>query len=138
MGSLLDALGGIFSAVSPWVADALVLLGVFGMTVGIYGIVRMPDVYNKLHAASKVVFLGVTMLLIASAVTSDAEIILRAILIGVFLILTTPVSAHVVGKAAFLRGHRMETPGAVDESGRGLNGPEDAARQRSAESEGPS
>lgn len=138
MGSLLDTLGGIFSAVLPWVADALVLLGVFGMTVGIYGIVRMPDVYNKLHAASKVVFLGVTMLLIASAVTSDAGIILRAILIGVFLILTTPVSAHVVGKAAFLRGHRMETPGAVDESGRGLNGPEDTARQRSAESEGPS
>ena len=128
MRALLDALGSILVAVSPWVADALVLLGVFGMTVGIYGILRMPDVYNKLHAASKVVFLGVIMLLIASAVTSDAEIILRAILIGVFLVLTTPVSAHVVGKAAFLRGHRMETPGAVDESGRGLAGPEDPAK----------
>lgn len=125
MRALLDALGSTLLAVSPWVADALVLLGVFGMTVGIYGIVRMPDVYNKLHAASKVVFLGVIMLLIASAVTSDAEIILRAILIGVFLVLTTPVSAHVVGKAAFLRGHRMETPGAVDESGRGLDVPEE-------------
>ncbi len=127
MNGLLGTLGEAFAAVSPWVADALVLLGVFGMTVGIYGIVRMPDVYNKLHAASKVVFLGVLMLLIASAVTSDAEIILRAILIGVFLVLTTPVSAHVVGKAAFLRGHRMESPGAVDESGRGLDGPKDPA-----------
>lgn len=125
MAGFLDALGVIFAAVSPWVADAFVALGVFGMTVGVYGIVRMPDVYNKLHAASKVVFLGVVMLLVASSVTSDAEIILRAILIGVFLVLTTPVSAHVVGKSAFLRGYRIETPGAVDESGRGLDGPED-------------
>ena len=127
MRGLLDTLAGAFSAAAPWVADAFVLLGVFGMTVGIYGIIRMPDVYNKLHAASKVVFLGVIMLLLASAVTSDAEIILRAILIGVFLVLTTPVSAHVVGKAAFLRGHKMQTPGAVDESRRGLDGSEDAA-----------
>ena len=125
MGGFLDALGTAFSAVAPWVADALVVIGVFGMTVGIYGIVRMPDVYNKLHAASKVVFLGVTMLLLASAVTSDVEIILRATLIGVFLVLTTPVSAHVVGKAAFLRRYKMQTPGAVDESGRGLDTAED-------------
>ena len=125
MGGFLDAVGTAFSAIAPWIADALIVIGVFGMTVGIYGIVRMPDVYNKLHAASKVVFLGVTMLLLASAVTNDAEIILRATLIGVFLVLTTPVSAHVVGKAAFLRRYKMQTPGAVDESGRGLDNPED-------------
>ena len=125
MGGFLDALGTAFSAAAPWVADALVVIGVFGMTVGIYGIVRMPDVYNKLHAASKVVFLGVTMLLLASAVTNEAEIIMRAALIGIFLVLTTPVSAHVVGKAAFLRRYKMQTPGAVDESGRGLENPED-------------
>lgn len=125
MRDLLNALGGAFSAASPWIADALVVLGVFGMTVGVYGIVRMPDVYNKLHAASKVVFLGVVMLLAASAVTNDSAIILRAILIGIFLVLTTPVSAHVVGKAAFQRRYKMQTPGAVDESGRGLDRPED-------------
>ena len=118
-------MGTAFSAAAPWVADALVVIGVFGMTVGIYGIVRMPDVYNKLHAASKVVFLGVAMLLLASAVTNEAEIIMRAALIGIFLVLTTPVSAHVVGKAAFLRRYKMQTPGAVDESGRGLENPED-------------
>ncbi|QIN79343.1 sodium:proton antiporter [Rubrobacter marinus] len=126
MREAFGALGAAFSAVAPWVADVLVVLGIFGMTVGIYGIVRMPDVYNKLHAASKVVFLGVVMLLLASAVTNDAAIIMRAALIGIFLVLTTPVSAHVVGKAAFLRGYEMETPDAVDESGRGLGkGPED-------------
>lgn len=127
MGGFFDALAGALSALSPWIADVLVIIGVFGMTVGVYGIVRMPDVYNKLHAASKVVFLGVLMLLIASCFTADAAIILRAVLIGVFLVLTTPVSAHVVGKAAYLRRYKMQTPGAVDESGRGLDGPEGPA-----------
>ena len=125
MRAVLDPLAGAFSALSPWIADVFVLIGVFGMTVGIYGMLRMPDVYNKLHAASKVVFLGVLMLLIASAATNEASITMRAVLIGVFLALTTPVSAHVVGKAAYLRGYKMQAADAVDESGRGLDNPED-------------
>lgn len=108
-------------ALAPWLADALVIIGVFGMTVGIYGMIRMPDVYTKLHASSKVVVLGVIMLLVASVVTREAAIIYRVLLIGVFLVLTTPVAAHVIGKAAFLRGDKMQAPDAVDESGKGLN-----------------
>lgn len=110
----------LLGVLAPWLADVLVILGVFGMTVGVYGIIRMPDIYNRLHAASKVVFLGVLSLLIASTVTNDARIISRVVLIGAFLILTTPVSAHVIARAAFLRGQKMETPNPVDESGRGL------------------
>ncbi len=109
-------------AVIPWLADALVVLGVFIMTIGVYGVIRMPDTYTRLHAASKAVFLGVISLLVASVVTGDPRIVLRAGLIGVFLLLTTPVSAHVIGRAAFERSERMEAPGAVDESGRGLDG----------------
>lgn len=107
-------------AVVPWVADALVVLGVLVMTVGVYGVIRMPDTYTRLHAASKAVFLGVVSLLAASLATGDPEIMLRVPLIAAFLLLTTPVSAHVIGRAAFLRGERMEAPNAVDESGRGL------------------
>ncbi|HSJ93116.1 MAG TPA: monovalent cation/H(+) antiporter subunit G [Gaiellaceae bacterium] len=105
---------------SAWVADALVLLGVVVMTVGVYGVFRMPDVYTELHAASKAVFLGVVVLLVASTVTGDGAIIARAALIGVFLVLTTPVAAHVIALAAYRQEERMETPGALDESGHDL------------------
>lgn len=101
---------------APFVADALVILGVFVMSVGVYGALRMPDVYTKLHAMSKAVFLGVVSLCAASAVTGDPAIIFRVLLIAVFLLVTTPVSAFVIGRAAYLRGERMQTPGAVDES----------------------
>ena len=105
---------------SAWAADALVLLGVVVMTVGVYGVFRMPDVYTELHAASKAVFLGVVVLLVASTVTGDGAIIARAALIGVFLVLTTPVAAHVIALAAYRQEERMETPGALDESGHDL------------------
>ncbi len=115
------ALASAPSLAVPYLADALVVLGLFVMTVGVYGVIRMPDTYTRLHAASKAVFLGVISLLVASVVTGDEEIILRAALIAVFLMLTTPVSAHVIARAAYRRGERMEAPGAVDESGQRLN-----------------
>ena len=124
----MENITALLGALTPWLADVLVILGVFGMTVGVYGIVRMPDIYNKLHAASKVVFLGVLLLLVASTATNDPEIILRVVLIGAFLVLTTPVSAHVVGRAAFLKGQKMESPNSVDESGRGLDRHDAGAR----------
>jgi multicomponent Na+:H+ antiporter subunit G len=108
--------------VTSLLADALVILGVFIMTIGVYGMIRLPDTYTRLHATSKAVVLGVISLLIASVVTGDPEIIYRVVLIGVFLILTTPVSAHVIARAAFVREERLESPDAVDESSKDLVG----------------
>jgi multicomponent Na+:H+ antiporter subunit G len=90
------------------------------MTVGVFGVLRMPDTYTRLHAASKAVFLGVISLCVSSAVTGDPAIIYRAMLIAAFLLVTTPISAFVIARAAFLRGERMQTPGALDESGQDL------------------
>jgi multicomponent Na+:H+ antiporter subunit G len=86
----------------PWVADALVLLGVAVMTLGVFGIYRMPDLSTKLHAASKAVFLGVVSFCAATLVTGQAEIIYRVLLIAVLIMLTTPVASHVIGRAAYL------------------------------------
>jgi multicomponent Na+:H+ antiporter subunit G len=109
------------AALLPYVADALVVLGVLVMTVGVYGAVRMPDTYTKLHAMSKTVVLGVVSLCASSVVTGDPAIVTRALLIGIFLLITTPISSFVIGRAAYLRGEGMKTPGASDESGRELH-----------------
>lgn len=113
-------------------SDALVLLGVVVMTIGVYGLFRMPDVYTQLHAAGKAVFLGIIVFLVASLATRDAAIVSRAVLIATFLILTTPVGAHVIARAAYLRGEGMATPGALDESGKELPArPEGTAEEAS-------
>ena len=122
--SVLSAVGWNAASVVPWVADALVVLGLLVMTVGVYGVVRMPDTYTRLHVASKMVFLGAMPLLLASALTGGQEVTLRVILIAFFLVLTTPVSAHMVGRAAYLRGERMQAPEVVDEWDRDSPAPE--------------
>lgn len=106
------------SIATPFLADALVILGVFIMTVGVYGAIRMPDPYTKLHAMSKAVFLGVVSLCVSSAITADPQIIFRVALIAACLVVTTPISAFVIARAAYLRGEAMRAPDPVDESGR--------------------
>jgi multicomponent Na+:H+ antiporter subunit G len=87
-------------SVAEFISDAFIVLGLAVMTIGVIGIFRMPDVYTKLHAASKSVFLGVCSLLIAVAFSGNPEIIARAALIGVLLVFTTPVAAHEIARAA--------------------------------------
>jgi len=107
-------------------ADALVVLGIVVITLGVVGAYRLPDVYTQLHATGKAVFLGVIAFLVASIASGDGAIIARAALIAGFLILTTPVGAHVIARAAYVRGEPMRTPGALDESGNGLDRPDGA------------
>ena len=98
------------------VTDALIILGLAILSIGVYGVVRMPDVYTQLHAASKAAFLGVAALLLSAAVRGDGAIIARAILIITLLAITTPVAAHAIARAARRRHEPMRTPGAIDES----------------------
>lgn len=97
-------------------ADTLTLLGLAILTIGVYGVVRLPDVYTQLHAASKAGFLGVAALLAAAALEGNGAIVARAILIMALLTVTTPVAAHAVARAAHRREERLRTRGAVDES----------------------
>jgi len=109
---------GAFSTAVPFLADALVILGVFVMTVGVYGAIRMPDPYTRLHAMSKAVFLGVISLCLSSAITGDPQVIYRVALIAACLVVTTPISAFVIARAAYLREEPMRAPDPVDEFGR--------------------
>jgi multicomponent Na+:H+ antiporter subunit G len=86
-------------------AGALVLIGsVFVFTAAV-GIARMPDVYIRMHAATKAGTLGSGLIMVAVAVVADdSTIVLRALAVVVFLIATTPVAAHLLGRAAYLSG----------------------------------
>ncbi|MGI8631049.1 MAG: monovalent cation/H(+) antiporter subunit G [Solirubrobacterales bacterium] len=87
-----------------WLGDGLALLGLMVITLGVVGFVRMPDLYNKLHASSKTVFLGVVALLGAAALGVGLEAVAPALLTAGFVLLTTPVSAHAIAHAARVRG----------------------------------
>ncbi|HYH13438.1 MAG TPA: monovalent cation/H(+) antiporter subunit G [Thermomicrobiales bacterium] len=102
------------------ISDALIIIGLLVMTLGVYGMIRMPDIYTRLHAASKSAFLGVVSLAIAAMLVGDQSAVMRLILLSVLLTLTTPVASHAIGRGAYLHNERMNTPGAIDESGHQL------------------
>lgn len=96
--------------------DVMLLVSCAVMTLGVIGILRMPDVYTKLHGASKSLFLGVLLLCISSSVIATAEMNMRLIIIAILVVLTTPLASHIIGRAAYLMHEQMKTPGAVDET----------------------
>lgn len=74
--------------------------GIFGVIGGI-GLVRMPDVLIRMHAATKIGTLACGLILAAVAVYfEDGASTLQVILIILFLLLTAPIASHMIGRAA--------------------------------------
>jgi len=78
------------------------LSGAFFMLVAAIGILKLPDLYQRLHASSKAATLGVALLLLGAALHSgDMGVISRCFIAIVFFMLTAPVGAHLITRAAY-------------------------------------
>lgn len=85
----------------------LLLTGAAFALLGSFGLAKLGDFYRRLHGPTKATTLGVGSLLIASALwfsTRGTGLSLHELLITLFLMLTAPVSAHQLARAA--RGRR--------------------------------
>lgn len=86
-------------------AVAVTAGGLFGLLSAV-GMLRLPDLFTRMHAASKAGLLAGGLMLLGVALASgDSAIVLRALLGALFLALTTPVSAHLLARAAIKSGH---------------------------------
>lgn len=80
------------------------------------GIVRMPDLYLRMHAAAKAGTLGIGLLMGASAVHFQRlDITVVALLAIAFMVLTAPVAAHIIVRAAYYSGVPMSERSIVDD-----------------------
>jgi multicomponent Na+:H+ antiporter subunit G len=88
-----------------WLMAILVVLGGFFCFVAGLGVLRLPDVLIRMHASTKAGTLGSGLILVAVAIYfGDGATITRALAAILFLLLTAPVAAHVIGRAAFRYG----------------------------------
>ncbi|MFB6284867.1 MAG: monovalent cation/H(+) antiporter subunit G [Halobacteria archaeon] len=89
------------------VVAVLVVTGMFFLFAGTYGVLVMPDVYNRMHATSKATTLGATSLLLANSIyygwAGDLSTAFNAVIGIFFLYLTVPTGAHIISRSA----HRM-------------------------------
>lgn len=84
------------------VAGSLILLGGAFCLVAAAGVVRMPDVFVRMHASTKAGTLGVGLIGLGACVhVAETGFVAKALLIIAFMILTAPVGAHLLGRAAF-------------------------------------
>ena len=82
-------------------AGVLILIGALYTLTASIGILRLPDLYTRMHAASKSGTLGSCVMLLALALqATDLSIALRALAGVLFFILTVPISSHLLAKAA--------------------------------------
>lgn len=90
-----------------YICGGLCVIGAFFVFVAAVGLLRLDDLYMRAHAASKAGTLGSGTLLIAIAVFStETDVVLRALAGVVFFMLTAPVSAHLLARAAYSIGYR--------------------------------
>lgn len=80
-------------------------IGVAAILVAAIGIVRMPDFYLRLSVTVKAATLGSGLLLFSLAIFfPQVSVTTKALAIGFFLLLTAPVAAHMIGRAAYVIG----------------------------------
>lgn len=85
----------------------LLFFGLFLMIAGSIGLVRLPDFFTRTHAASKVDTAGSVIALLGIACLAGPELVAAKTLLAALLImLTNPVAAHFLARAAYRAGHR--------------------------------
>lgn len=96
---------------SELLVSALILIGALFLFVGSFGLVKLPDLMQRLHAPTKSTTLGIGALLIASLLyfaLIRGDVSLHELLITLFLFLTAPITAHMISKSHILRNRAMQ------------------------------
>jgi multicomponent Na+:H+ antiporter subunit G len=90
------------------ITAVLLLIGASFLLLAGVGVLRMPDVFSRMQAATKASTLGVMCVLLAVAVHfNNLGITMRAVAASVFFLLTAPVTAHLIGRASYFLGVPM-------------------------------
>ena len=105
---MLDSLKEVWSLnaelISEWIAAGLILLGTALTLLSAIGLIRLPDVYTRSHAASKSTTLGVLFILLGAFMffwINEGYVSIRLLLGIFFVFLTAPVAGHIICRAAY-------------------------------------
>jgi multicomponent Na+:H+ antiporter subunit G len=100
---------------SEVIAIAFFGIGVAFNFFGCLGLVRLPDVYNRLQASTKCVTFGTIFILIGVLIlTGFTTLGVKALLCLIFIILTSPTAAHAISKGAHHSGVSLWKKSVID------------------------
>jgi len=102
---------------SETVGLAVLVVGILFNLAGCLGLIRLPDIYNRLQAATKCVTLGTCLVLLSVMIFACGEstsIVLRSALCLVFILITSPTAAHALARGAHASGVKLWEGSVVD------------------------
>ncbi len=114
------------------IATVAILIGTFFSIVGIIGLVRLPDVYSRMHATGKVSTFGVVLLTLA-AVFATPLAWSKALVLIVLLILAGPVVSHAISSASYRLGIPLKQAARDDLSSKRIQPPANQPQPAQAE-----
>ncbi|MBA3290827.1 MAG: monovalent cation/H(+) antiporter subunit G [Actinobacteria bacterium] len=98
------------------IAQVLVCVGALLIALAAVGVLRLPDVYLRMHAATKAASLGIAFILSGAAILLDDGVASVKLFVAiVFQFATAPVAAHVIGRAAYKGGVNLWKDNRYDE-----------------------
>jgi multicomponent Na+:H+ antiporter subunit G len=84
-----------------------IFLGALSFLISAIGLLRMPDVYNRMQVGTKATTMG-TMLVITGAICIEPSWAWKLILLAIFILLTNPLSSSVIARAVHKDGATLE------------------------------
>jgi multicomponent Na+:H+ antiporter subunit G len=94
MNLVIDALSGV-----------LLAAGGFFCVVGAIGMLRMPDFYTRMHAASVIETLGAGLILLGLMLQAGLTLVaVKLLMVGVLIFFVSPTATHALARAALARG----------------------------------
>lgn len=92
-------------AIIHWLAAGLIGLGAIFAVIAAIGVLRMPDMFCRMHAGTKAGAFGASLLVAGSVLEMGTlRSVIQGLLIIVFFYLTAPVAAQMIGRGGYLRG----------------------------------
>lgn len=87
------------------IVSVLIVFASIFMVLAAIGLVKFPDLPTRMHATTKSAVLAICLIMVAVALHfSQTEITARVIAIISFILITAPVAAHAIGRAAYFAG----------------------------------
>jgi len=101
---------------SEILGNVLIGVGALFVLFGTIGLVRLPDIYNRLQAATKCATLGTCSILLGVIVSRGISAVsMKALLCIIFILLTSPTAAHALARAAHISGVKLWNKSVCDQ-----------------------
>jgi multicomponent Na+:H+ antiporter subunit G len=101
---------------NEYAGAAIIGVGLLFDLFGCIGLVRLPDVYTRLQAATKSVTLGTCMILLGACIYAGlGPLGVKSLVCMAFVLITSPTAAHAVARGAYKYGVRLEEPTIIDQ-----------------------